>query len=249
MARILIIDDDEVVCNGVKGILEKEGYEVDTSLSGESGIEKVKGADYDLIYLDIHMPGMNGLETFRGIKTIKKDAEVCIITAMSDDRMAEYLLLIKEGAVDKIVRKPVFKDMLLRTTKELLGGKGPRKRILVIDDDELIRGAFKSVLGQFDYELDFAKSAKEAMDLFKLKRYHLIFLDLALPDKDGRELLGDLRTMDKDVKICVMSGFLSRLGNLLEQSNQATGNTIFCMKPVSREEIIKITKEAILDVD
>lgn len=245
MARILIIDDDETVCNGVKSILEKEGYEVDTSLSGESGIEKVKSADYNLIYLDIHMPGIGGLETFRGIKSIKKDAKVCIITAMSDDRMAEYLLLIKEGAVDKIVRKPVFKDMLLKTTKELLGSKGARKRILVIDDDELIREAFKSVLGQFDYDLDFAKSAQEAMSLFKSKKYHLTFLDLALPDRDGKELLGDLRSMDKDVKICVISGFLSKLGNLLQQHDQTVGNTIFCMKPISREEIIKITKQAI----
>jgi len=68
MARILIIDDDQTVCDGIKSILEKEGYEVDTSLSGESGIEKVKTADYELIYLDIHMPGLSGLETFRNIK-------------------------------------------------------------------------------------------------------------------------------------------------------------------------------------
>lgn len=245
MARILIIDDDKAVCDDVKSILEREGYEVDTSLSGESGIEKVKTADYDLIYLDIHMPGMGGIETFRGIKAIKKDARVCIVKAMSDENMAEYLLLVKEGAVNKIVHKPVCKDMLLRTTKDLLGGKGGRKRILIIDDDELVREAFKAVLGQFDYELNFAGTAKQAMDLFKLKKYHLAFLDLSLPDRDGRELLVDLRRIDNEVKVCVVSGYLSKLGNLSEQHGQVVDNTMFYMKPISREEIIKIIKDNI----
>ncbi|MBU1006152.1 MAG: response regulator [Candidatus Omnitrophica bacterium] len=243
MPRILIIDDDETVCSGVKSTLEKEGYEVDTSLSGESGIEKIKSADYDLIYLDIHMPGMGGLDTFREIKKVKKDTKVCIVTAMSDDKMAEYLLLIKEGAVDKIMRKPVFKDLLLKTTKQLLEGKEGRKRILIIDDDELIRGAFKSVLETFDYELDFADNAEKAIALFRSKKIHLTFLDLNLPDKDGKELLKELRVIDSEAKICIISGFLSRLGNLLEQHDQAVGNTIFYMKPISREEIIKIVKD------
>ena len=116
---------------------------------------------------------------------------------------------------------------------------------MIIDDDKLVRDAFKAVLEEFDYELDFAEDAKKAAELFKAKKYHLNFLDLALPDKDGRELLKDLRGMDQDAKICIISGFLSKLGNLLEQHDQTVGNTIFCMKPLSREEIIKITKDNI----
>lgn len=245
MARILIIDDDEIVCNGVKSVLEKEGYEVDTCLSGVSGIEKVKNADYDLIYLDIHMPGMNGLETFRHIKAIKENSKVCIITAMSDDRMTEYLLLIKEGAVDKIVRKPVFKDMLLKITKELLEKEPGRKKILVIDDDELVREAFKAVLEELDFKIDYAKTAKEALDLFNANSYHLIYLDLHLPDKDGNDLLKEIRAINKDIKICVMSGYLSKLGNLMELRDKAADNIMFCIKPLGRKEIIEITKSAI----
>ncbi|MDP8229713.1 MAG: response regulator [Candidatus Gorgyraea atricola] len=118
-------------------------------------------------------------------------------------------------------------------------------RILIIDDDKLIRDAFKSVLEKFDHNLDFAKTAKEGMDLFKPKKYNLVFLDLALPDKDGQELLKDFRVIDKDTKICVISGFLSKLGNLLEQHDQAVANTVFCMKPINREEVMKIVEEAI----
>ena len=66
-----------------------------------------------------------------------------------------------------------------------------------------------------------------------------------MPDRDGKELLKDLRAMDKDTKICVISGFLSKLGGLLEQHGQTVANTVFCMKPINREEVIKIVEEAI----
>ena len=118
-------------------------------------------------------------------------------------------------------------------------------KILVVDDDALVREGFKTILENFDYELDFAKSAKEAVALFEPKKYRLIFLDLALPDRDGNELLKDFRAVDKDVKICVISGYLSKLGNVLEQHDQSAANTMFCMKPINREEIIKITKDNI----
>ncbi|NQV04590.1 MAG: response regulator [Candidatus Omnitrophica bacterium] len=118
-------------------------------------------------------------------------------------------------------------------------------KILIVDDDALVREGFKTILEDFDYELDFAKSAKEAVALFGPKKYRLIFLDLALPDRDGNELLRDFRTADRDVKICVISGYLSKLGNVLEQHDQSAANTMFCMKPINREEIIKITKDNI----
>jgi len=70
-------------------------------------------------------------------------------------------------------------------------------------------------------------------------------LDLQLPDKDGNELLKKIREINKDIKICVMSGYLSKLGNLMELRDKAAGNLMFCMKPLSRKEIIEITKNTI----
>jgi len=118
-------------------------------------------------------------------------------------------------------------------------------KILIVDDDKLIREGFKTILGDLNYKLDFAESAKEARDLFKPKKYRLIFLDLALPDGDGKELLREFRSQDKDVKICVISAYVSKIGDVLEQHDQVVANTIFCMKPINREEIIKITKDNI----
>lgn len=118
-------------------------------------------------------------------------------------------------------------------------------RILVVDDGDLIIEAFRVVMAKFKHEVDYVKSANDAIDLFKTNKYQLVFLDLALPDKDGSEVLKELRAQDNKVKICVISGFLSRLGTFLSQHGHSTENTMFCMKPIGRDEIIKITKEAL----
>ena len=116
-------------------------------------------------------------------------------------------------------------------------------KILIVDDDPLIREGFKTILEKLDYKLNFAKSAEEAVSLFEPGKYKLIFLDLALPDRDGKELLREFRSIDKDVKICVISAYLSKLGDVLEQHDQEVANTMFCMKPINRDEIIKIVQE------
>jgi DNA-binding response OmpR family regulator len=195
MSRILIIDDDKTVCNGMKSILERERYEVDIALTGRSGIRKVKHNGYELIYLDIHMPGFNAVETFRQIKNMEENVKICIITAMPDDRLDEYFLLVKEGAVERILRKPVFKDVLLKTTRELLELKTDEVKILVIDDDKLLRESFKHILEKSGYNADFAETGSQALTLFKSRQYHLIFMDVLLPDKGGKRLLSEIDTV------------------------------------------------------
>jgi DNA-binding response OmpR family regulator len=242
MSRILIIDDDKTVCNGMKSILERERYEVDIALTGRSGIRKVKHNGYELIYLDIHMPGFNAVETFRQIKNMEENVKICIITAMPDDRLDEYFLLVKEGAVERILRKPVFKDVLLKTTRELLELKTDEVKILVIDDDKLLRESFKHILEKSGYNADFAETGSQALTLFKSRQYHLIFMDVLLPDKGGKRLLSEIRAVDTNVKICIMSAYMSKIAELSELDDRDLVNTIFCMKPIVKEDIIKIIK-------
>ncbi len=66
--RILVIDDEEVVRMSFTLALEDAGFRVDTAESGEKGLQMKKDAEYDLIFLDLKMPGMNGVETLRQIR-------------------------------------------------------------------------------------------------------------------------------------------------------------------------------------
>ena len=68
MARILVIDDERAIRNTLKEILEFEGYTVDVAEDGKAGIEAVRKQPYDLVYCDVKMPGMDGIEVLEQVE-------------------------------------------------------------------------------------------------------------------------------------------------------------------------------------
>ena len=80
--RILIIDDDEAVRKVFLLALEGSGFQTDTAPSGKSGLAMIEQVDYDLVFLDLKMPGMDGIETLRRIRDIAEDVSVYILTAL-----------------------------------------------------------------------------------------------------------------------------------------------------------------------
>jgi excisionase family DNA binding protein len=86
-ANILVVDDEEVVRLLFKAILEELGHRVITAETASKGLELVKQQDFDLVFLDLKMPGMDGAELFRQIKTIKPKLPVTIITGYPDSEI------------------------------------------------------------------------------------------------------------------------------------------------------------------
>ena len=81
MGRILIVDDDAQLRMSFEKILSAEGHTVQTAATGESGLEIVSKNIPDLVIMDIRLPGMDGLETFREIHEIDSKLPVIIMTA------------------------------------------------------------------------------------------------------------------------------------------------------------------------
>ena len=71
MAKILIVDDEKMICEEFRDLLEEENHNVDIALRGDEAIEKVREKTYDIIFLDVLMPHMEGREVFEEIKKIK----------------------------------------------------------------------------------------------------------------------------------------------------------------------------------
>lgn len=82
--KILVIDDEKDFCSIMQKALTKEGYEVITAYNGLDGIEKAKIERPDIIFLDIRMPKMNGIEALGHIRKIDKDVVVIILTGYPD---------------------------------------------------------------------------------------------------------------------------------------------------------------------
>lgn len=110
MNSILIIDDDDQLRNSFKKLLSEEGYVVDGAASGEAGINTIKKEIPDLVVLDMRLPGMNGLETFRAIHKIEPKLPVIIMTAFGTTESA--IEATKLGAFDYILKPFDIPDML-----------------------------------------------------------------------------------------------------------------------------------------
>ena len=121
MAKILIIDDERAIRNTLKEILEFEGYEIDLAENGRVGVEKAKGGGYDLIYSDVKMPEMDGLEVLDTLQ--KEEACECPIVMISGHADVETAVTaLKNGAYD-FIEKPLDLNRLLVTTKNALEQK------------------------------------------------------------------------------------------------------------------------------
>jgi DNA-binding NtrC family response regulator len=102
--RVLIVDDDYSMLHTTALVLEGLGYAVDVAGDGDTAIEKARQADFDVILMDIKMPLMDGVETYKRIKAIHAEAAVIMMTAYAvEDLVAEAL---QEGACG-VIYKPL----------------------------------------------------------------------------------------------------------------------------------------------
>ena len=82
--NILVVDDEETICSLFRDTLEEAGHKVTTASESYKGLELVKEQDYDLVFLDLKMPEMDGAELFRQIRLTKPELPVTIITGYPD---------------------------------------------------------------------------------------------------------------------------------------------------------------------
>ena len=125
MAKILVIDDERAIRNTLKDILEFEGYTIDLAENGKVGLEKALATTYDLIYTDIKMPEMDGLEMLQAYrKTIKEQGveESPVVMISGHGTVETAVEALKNGAFDFIV-KPLDLNRLLLTTKHAIDHK------------------------------------------------------------------------------------------------------------------------------
>ena len=124
MAKILVIDDERAIRNTLKEILEFEGYSVEVAENGRIGLDRALAGSYDLIFTDIKMPEMDGMEFLHayhgGMSQHGEEAPVVVITGHGSVDSAVDAL--KSGAFD-FIQKPLDLNRLLVTTKHALDHK------------------------------------------------------------------------------------------------------------------------------
>lgn len=118
--RVLVIDDEKPIRDSFVLALEDTEFQVDTASSGKEGLEKIRGGVYGLIYLDLKMPGMNGVETLRKIREMDPTIPIYIITAFAKQFFDELCRLKEENIEFEIMRKPIGMNAIKEITASLL---------------------------------------------------------------------------------------------------------------------------------
>ena len=109
--RILVVDDDPQIRRVMRVTLTGQGYEVDDAKSGEAALEKLRDERFDLVLLDMNMPGMGGLETCREIRA---QSEIAIIMLTVRDSEADKVEALDAGADDYVTKPYNAPELLAR---------------------------------------------------------------------------------------------------------------------------------------
>ena len=121
MTKILIVEDEEKLARFVELELQYEGYEVEKAYDGRAGIEMVKASPFDLILLDIMLPGLNGIEVLR---RIRQTSDVPVILLTARDAVVDKVTGLDSGA-DDYITKPFAIEELLARIRAVLRKKEP----------------------------------------------------------------------------------------------------------------------------
>jgi two-component system, OmpR family, copper resistance phosphate regulon response regulator CusR len=135
--RILIVEDEEKVSRFIVRGLTAESFAVDAALDGRTGLEMATTYDYDLIILDLMLPGLNGTEVLRQIRNIDHRVPILMLTAR--DAVADKVEHLEAGADDYLTKPFAFAELVARIKALLRRGSVDRPNVLRVADLEVDR--------------------------------------------------------------------------------------------------------------
>lgn len=231
--NIMVVDDLKSSRLTLGGILEDEGHNVVLAENGYQAIEAAKQVPFDLIFMDIKMPGINGVQTFREVKKINPQAAVIMMTAYSvEDLIREAL---EEGAY-----AVVYKPFDIENIVSIIDAALHKTLILVVDDYFADRETLKAILEERGYRVVTAETGAQALSLVKEKHFDIIFLDVRLPDTDGAQIFEQVKAIDPEVAVIMMTGYSEE--ELIKKSIfQGAYTCIY--KPFDIEKILALVGE------
>ena len=263
--NMLVVDDDELLCETATDALKSIGIKAEWTLSGEKAIDLViqhhkKRDDYQIILLDWKLPGMNGIQVAKEIRRNLGD-EVPILLISAYD-WSEFEAEAREAGISGFISKPLFKSTLYHALRQYMGAETENdqtlnhnidlsgRRILLAEDNELNWEVAKELLSDLGVELDWAEDGQICLDKFQRSPqgyYDAILMDIRMPHMTGYEATKAIRGLNHpnalSVPIIAMSAdaFSDDIQHCLE-----CGINAHIAKPIDDIELTRILKRFLI---
>ena len=229
--RVLIVDDDRDFAEGLADVLLHHGYEAEMAFNGEEGLKKFRNDDFDVTFMDVRLPGMNGVESFLKIREIKPDARVIMMTGYSVEQLLEQAAANGAWAV---LHKPLDPNQILK----LLGEVMPAG-ILIADDDPDTVDGICGVLESRKYRVFVAHDGCEAISRIRHNKIDVLLLDLRMPLLNGLEVYLELKRTGEVLPTIIITAYAKEEAASLEKLSLLSVQGIL-RKPFSPDELLEL---------
>ena len=259
--KILIVDDDEVVRLSYLRSLSGSSCNVEAASNGEEALQTMEQGPVDVVLLDIRMPGMDGMSVLRAIKQKWPASEVVIITGYPSvdnakdqadgpagrnqrHRRRDHPPELGAATNPRQRRGRLYrlsgKSEPIKLSTEITANSKKEKtmtatrKVLVVDDDPVVRKSFDRVLTGKGYAVITAENGEEALRKLADEKYDVVYTDIRMPGMNGLEVAEQLKAKQPWTPVVIITGYGTEEA---EARAKAAGVSNFLHKPLSPETI------------
>lgn len=212
MPKILIIDDSSSLTAFLRDILSRKGYAVHAMNDAAAGAKHFKNQKPDLVFLGVGAGKDDAFALAGQLREIKPETPV---VALSDAPSKDLEGKAAAAGCASVIFRGLKPEAFLQKVLEACAAHAPlslegalettKGRLLVVDDETIIRDVLARFFKRKGYSVSTAKNGKEALEMVKKERPHLMLLDIRMPEMDGFEVLRRLRDVDREVAVMMIT--------------------------------------------
>ena len=234
--KILVVDDNEEFCQNVRDIVELRSYEVSIAYDGYQALEMVENNGFDVALMDVRMPVMDGVTTFRKIKQIAPQIPVVMVTAYAMEQLVGEVL--REGAFG-FLKKPLDFERLFGIFENAVY-KGTL--VLVVDGERELCNSLEQALGCRGHKVVAASDEYEAIDSVWESAFDVVLVDTESTDINRLDACQTIQDIRPEIVIII----LNESGNDLNRpvKNMIEGRKFTCLeKPIDMEALVVLVEK------
>ncbi len=257
--RALVVDDSEHARAVIVDMLQGMTFITNEVSSGSDAVEEVRraataGQPYDVVYLDWRMPGMDGMETARRIRSLGLSSTPMVLMVTAHGR-EEVMKEAESAGIENVLVKPVNASILFDMTMVVLGGRRTEPqpadkqaaadqrlvalrgaRILLVEDNDINQQVARELLEDAGFVVDVADNGEIAVAQVQKATYDLVFMDMQMPVMDGVTATREIRKLARFEHLPIVA----MTANAMEQDRRKcmdSGMNDFLVKPIDPDNM------------